>query len=976
MSSLSLALVCAVTALVSSPQAPTNAVADDAGSHEWNQPRGGAACDATCDVAPVRSQPKELWRYKGGDRLIGEPVAWANVLYTLVKRGRETQLVAIDLANGKQIASSIALEVDEERAFVACWNGAVAVVTTPAIRFFTFRGGRFYPITETGAGTWVSPPTVHDFMLLVCERSRGLHVFDMRTGKQLASTAVGLGQPGVLVETPQRWKVGTLVFAEGTTKEFGDVKAVAVSVVRMSITPDGVVLAPTAATGHSPLFERDATEADIRDGFAAPLEAAGEMKAPTWIFWTPERLLVKTTTAAHIGILPVNIAPIVRAPVLHSGWGVGFSELGEALRFRGDGKFQIIANPESKELRRGRTTAARDVLYFENWAVEAESGQILWSDEKLQPQSALLPVANGKLVYVADKSTLVCLGESDPALAAKATSKSKAGAANASPRPSRVGSGDGIVLADGRRLAGRATKLADGRIELASASGAAGAAGGSKDAKSVHDASSVALVELDGAVELLGEPFAVYRAAWAAERADALDDLEKAYEDFLARNLLGECARIVGDLRALDVDEARRDKLARKLAGRKELEGHAVDKQRELGREFEARLRDKRCKSIVATAAWMSAHGMPLAASALLARAESLAPGRNDVGAAALALVPAGFTYADAKRRPLEWLKLADAIAPVSGEVVPPDDPAARVQRKAPWDAGVLLLRTKNVLLLSREPDPAIVGECLRHAERTVRVLERELGSVARSSGGDAPLEVRVHANREQYLEDQSAGGAPPEWTAGFYSALDGVSRFYVPRETEQRGDPLERALFEVLAHELTHQWISARWLGQPGKPATGAPRSPGFWIVEGFARFVEDQIVGAGEALSIDDERANSIDVSARIHAQQQLMPLDQMLDLDQLGFWELSKEPLTVVQPQRLLRRAEINATSRFYEQGGALAYLLMHHENPAIRKQLVEYLRAWYTGELPKESWKRLGYDDVAQLEREFRAFLERH
>lgn len=941
---------------------------DDPGAHQWNQPRGGPTCDSTNDVAPVRSQPKELWRLEVNDTLLGEPVAWGNVVFALVKRIKDVRVVAIDLATGKTVTSSTKVEIDDEKhAYLACWEGFVAVVASPALRFFTYRG-QFSALNESWPGKWTSPPTVHEGYLFACSRATGLTMFDIRTGKKLAETSDCIGQPGVLASSADRkWKVATLVLSDASIKDIGKVKIVGVRVSRVVWTDTGASLTSPEPDWHAPFVRRDLSSNFLVDGFVAPLPAVGEMKEPTWFFWTPERLMAEKSAQTFAGVLPRALAPIITIPGVHSGWAIGFSSESEVLRFRGDGKFQIVARLPSPQHRQGRMSAARDVLYFENWAVEAESGVVLWSDPKLEPLSALLPVADGKLLYVAKDDTLVCLGESSAAApTANASKRATAATTNASDaRPTRPGSGEGLVLANGQRRAGSASVLPDGRIELENAKGET----------SSFAPADVALLELADGARLVGDESAVYRAAWAAERFDAHADLEQVFEAYLTRNLIGECERLSAELRRLDLDDSRRDKLTRKLAGRKELTGPAVRAQTAQAREVEDGARERRCKSIVASARWLSKHGMRLAASTLLGRAEELAPARDDVRELALALAPAGFALPDASKRPAAWMKLAEAMLPVAGEVVPPDDPAATKKRVAPWDANVLLLRSRNILLLSRDSDPAIVGECLRHAERTVRVLARELGSPAGASAGDGRLEVRLHANREQYLADQSAGGVPPEWTSGFFSPTDGISRFYVPHD-QTHHDPLERALFEVLAHEVTHQWISVRWLGSERKPATGDAKRPGYWIVEGFARFIEDQIVGAGDELRIDDEAANSVDVSARILGEDRLMPLAELLDLDQIGFWKLSKEPLALVQPRRLMRRAEINATNRFYEQGGALAFMLVNHAERRKRELLFQYLKDWYAGRLELESWKQLGYADAAQLETEFRAFLARH
>ena len=65
--------------------------------------------------------------------------------------------------------------------------------------------------------------------------------------------------------------------------------------------------------------------------------------------------------------------------------------------------------------------------------------------------------------------------------------------------------------------------------------------------------------------------------------------------------------------------------------------------------------------------------------------------------------------------------------------------------------------------------------------------------------------------------------------------------------------EALGRALFEVLSHELTHQYIAERWVTGEGRRSAS---TPGFWVVEGMARFVEDQALEMGRrGIRFDDE-------------------------------------------------------------------------------------------------------------------------
>ena len=78
------------------------------------------------------------------------------------------------------------------------------------------------------------------------------------------------------------------------------------------------------------------------------------------------------------------------------------------------------------------------------------------------------------------------------------------------------------------------------------------------------------------------------------------------------------------------------------------------------------------------------------------------------------------------------------------------------------------------------------------------------------------------------------------EWTAGHYSPLDRVERIYLPADDDEF-----RSVMNTYAHELTHHWLSMRWLGKGNMGRAAVV--PGYWIVEGFARFIEDQAMEMG---------------------------------------------------------------------------------------------------------------------------------
>src|SRR5262249_25322996 len=161
-------------------------------------------------------------------------------------------------------------------------------------------------------------------------------------------------------------------------------------------------------------------------------------------------------------------------------------------------------------------------------------------------------------------------------------------------------------------------------------------------------------------------------------------------------------------------------------------------------------------------------------------------------------------------------------------------DPAWEKVRDASWRAGALGMRTHDVVLLSTEPDPVIVGTCLRRGERAIRVLEKLFGRPAAGAVPE-PLQVLLHKDRDEYQAASGAAGyGKEEWTAGFYSPLENISRFFVPRGKSD-GSLRDRDLDHVLVHELCHHYVAARRWGWTKEAKHGDPARPGFWIVEGI---------------------------------------------------------------------------------------------------------------------------------------------
>jgi len=323
-------------------------------------------------------------------------------------------------------------------------------------------------------------------------------------------------------------------------------------------------------------------------------------------------------------------------------------------------------------------------------------------------------------------------------------------------------------------------------------------------------------------------------------------------------------------------------------------------------------------------------------------------------------------------------MKWADALLPSSGVFVGKDDeqePWKRLQNE-PWtDGKTLCFRSKNALLFIRDESPEACGKSLKLAEATCKALQLYLhdGEPDICSYDANRLEIRIHKSRKDYLDevpmrDGKPGKKAEEWTAGYFSPWDGISHFYLERNAGKDGSIDFRALTRVLTHEFTHHYIDLRWMkGERG------PSSYGYFVVEGMAEFIQNQMHKIDtRGLRFDDDAVDSVLTTAaarKAGATSQYLAMETFFDMSQGSFQALSDGQLSVGG-----KRFPYSERGLWYDQAGALCHFLLVKKGDAIRKKFVEYVRLHYKGHAPTPGWKYVGFESAAQLDAEFAAFLK--
>ncbi|HEX5138161.1 MAG TPA: hypothetical protein VFY93_14390 [Planctomycetota bacterium] len=131
-----------------------------------------------------------------------------------------------------------------------------------------------------------------------------------------------------------------------------------------------------------------------------------------------------------------------------------------------------------------------------------------------------------------------------------------------------------------------------------------------------------------------------------------------------------------------------------------------------------------------------------------------------------------------------------------------------------------------------------ILGKCVRYAKITSRVLAKIFATDSPRRDDNEPLVIYFFESRDEYVT--SLGNNPmARMSLGVYARSDNVSRFFWPETPDAT-----REVRRVFVHELTHHWIerrNPRWRASDFSTEGDRSQVPGYWVVEGFATFIEE---------------------------------------------------------------------------------------------------------------------------------------
>lgn len=968
---------------------PEDAVANsDPSAREWNQARGNAARTSASAVQPVVGDPVEAWRTDLGGALLSDPVTWSGTVYVVASDGRNPYLHAIAANTGKTLASRRLTSTDSVS--LAVWAGTVIVIDDKGkAKAQRFTGDGFNN-AWTGKFKAGGAVAIHDGFVFASDGDE-IQIANAETGrKSVATLGINyddIADVGEVKDLRKEYFAGpTAVYVDPTTEE--------TRVVTVGYAMEHLLLTELRAQNlDSRKAELDYPRTRVIARTKLPLEknqnlfgtmlariqGNAETKSKGGWLVTTDIELQGSGSAAFIddAAKKGGGSTLTRAMAVSGFEAFGFDSQGAMRRRsleRGGAPQMINAKDLPKGAQVGPATMAGGTLFFGNWAFDPEGGRVLWVRPDDAPSTAAIPVGDGRMVFGTENS-LVCIAEREVAEASAAAAAAAESGEEIEERsvPELPKVMDGVLLVDGRQVEGDFDFHSNGTVTIKPTEG---------DEFDIEDWKVV--VARRGDFIEPGAEFDAYNVWLDAIYGRYREELTGLYGEYAESRLLTEARRLLGILRKYELPESKANALDAELTGQREI-SLADTKWEKKYSEREQAVHDAAFQRMVDGAKWCAEHGMPTAATVLVLDAIDMQPDRKDE------LLPTieewipeeAFFHGQAGARD-QWATWARELLPASAQFVGESEGVWRNVRNRPWtDRTALAFRTPNLIVMCMDRRPTINGELVRYGEGTVQLAQALLLDGARDRVRDDRdrMILLVHESREAYLAERTPLGQASEWSAGYYSPSENLSRFYVPDRGNDRSN-MEQML-GTLAHELTHHYMSSRW-------AKGGARSsggPGFWVVEGMAELLEDQATGMSRrGLRVDDKRAETLDIMNKVistttrSGKSFYFPSQRFVDMTQMDFGsQLGKDEDGKIQVKLSNRTGRdamriLDTRGVWYSQAGALTFFFMNEVGGAGRETFVEYIRLHYQGRSPREGWEMLGFESAEELDEAFRAFLE--
>lgn len=369
--------------------------------------------------------------------------------------------------------------------------------------------------------------------------------------------------------------------------------------------------------------------------------------------------------------------------------------------------------------------------------------------------------------------------------------------------------------------------------------------------------------------------------------------------------------------------------------------------------------RERALENLPADAYWIRARRLaesqPELAAALLRAALEIDPAHAGAAEEVRSMIPSEIRMPSSTDT-LEWLALVEVLIqePIKvvtpstgGRKTPAQERLAEARRK--WRPDLQAFQSRHLLIVTPFASPGAAARCLSLGELICGALDEIVPKDALPYKLEEPLLLYLYESQEEYLRESEGetgeDNAGLEWTAGHYSLNENLSRIYIPDRDEAGGDAINDVL-RTYAHELTHHWLAVRASG--GRLSGEILKQKGYWLVEGFASFVEEfRFDTRARKYNPYNPRASRLDLVANARPDQ-FIDWNTVFGTSALAFQNVNMQTSVIIPSTwHLGARKIVGPRHLFYNQAAAACHYAYHAADGRLRGLLLRALQDFYLG-----------------------------
>lgn len=313
------------------------------------------------------------------------------------------------------------------------------------------------------------------------------------------------------------------------------------------------------------------------------------------------------------------------------------------------------------------------------------------------------------------------------------------------------------------------------------------------------------------------------------------------------------------------------------------------------------------------------------------------------------------------------WLDGCAELGDIEANFLPLDHPIREGWKGTRWE-GQLAIQAPRAVIVSELHEVELVGPAIRVVERTLRLLEEQIGEME-SWAREHPFEIRLFASREAMFEaNEDPVREVPVWAAACQGESDNILRISL---SEDDSTQRSTSLNHLMCSQVAFSYLECMF--PQGSAKQKRARAHGVWVTRGIVGWASSRVneILQGKT-DLEQFRYPEVGMLCQIARERVRYQIESFFDATAEQFMAIDPGQPVGMRVRDSSRIYTDDALRAFSRQSAGLVYFSLYGGKRAGKKELMEYLKLYGDSETPTDGWTHFGYASAGELEREFQDF----